>query len=193
MGKTPSRKHNQQQRIGDLIGDASGFGQFVGIAETDERVKRNPQQQKHGCEQNAAQQRVSFARSLAQLTAGRTLEPTQMLLLDEPIASLDVRHQLALLDHTRALARGGKVLAIVVLHDLALAHTFADRILVLQKGRLATIATRDEPLSRDLIEKIFEVSIAAEHCHGTPWRPLNDVHKTVAFGELQMPRAALSI
>lgn len=139
------------------------------------------------------QQRVSFARSLAQLAAGRTLEPTQMLLLDEPIASLDVRHQLALLDHTRALARGGKVLAIVVLHDLALAHTFADRILVLQKGRLATIATRDEPLSRDLIEKIFEVSIAAEHCHGTPWRPLNDVHKTVAFGELQMPRAALSI
>ena len=139
------------------------------------------------------QQRVSFARSLAQLAAGRTLEPTQMLLLDEPIASLDVRHQLALLDHTRALARGGKVLAIVVLHDLALAHTFADRILVLQKGRLATIATRDEPLSRDLIEKIFAVSIAAEHCHGTPWRPLNDVHKTVAFGELQMPRAALSI
>lgn len=139
------------------------------------------------------QQRVSFARSLAQLAAGRTLEPTQMLLLDEPIASLDVRHQLALLDHTRALARGGKVLAIVVLHDLALAHTFADRILVLQKGRLATIATRNEPLSRDLIEKIFEVSIAAEHCHGTPWRPLNDVHKTAAFGERQMPRAALSI
>jgi iron complex transport system ATP-binding protein len=135
------------------------------------------------------QQRVSFARSLAQLAAGRTLESTQILLLDEPIASLDVQHQLALLEHARALARTGNVLVIVVLHDLALAHTFADRMLVLQKGKLAAIATRDEPLSRNLIEEIFGVSIVAEHCHGAPWRPLNSVHKTVALDEHQTCRA----
>ncbi len=139
------------------------------------------------------QQRVSFARSLAQLAAGRTHISPQILLLDEPIASLDVRHQLALLEHARTLARSGNVLVIVVLHDLTLAHTFADRILVLRKGKLATIATRNEPLSRDLIEEIFEVSIAAEHCHGTPWRPLDSAHKAGALGENQMPRAVLSI
>jgi iron complex transport system ATP-binding protein len=138
------------------------------------------------------QQRVSFARALAQLAAGRTLEPDQMLLLDEPIANLDVRHQLALLDHVRALARSGRVLAIVVLHDLALAHTFADRILVLQKGKLATIASTDAPLSRDLIERIFEVSIAAEHCHGTPWRPLDDLQRA-ALGCHKSAGAAASI
>lgn len=137
------------------------------------------------------QQRVSFARALAQLSAGQTLESKQILLLDEPIASLDVRHQLALLDHTRTLARAGSVMAIVVLHDLALAHTFADRILVLQKGKLAAVATREEPLSRDLIERIFEVSIAAEHCHGTPWRSLDDSRKASGFGEQQVPRAAM--
>ena len=83
------------------------------------------------------QQRVSFARALAQLAAGRTLEADQILLLDEPIASLDIRHQLSLLGHTRKLAQASGILAVVVLHDLALAHTFADRILVLRRGCLA--------------------------------------------------------
>lgn len=136
------------------------------------------------------QQRVSFARALAQLAAGRTLDPDQILFLDEPIASLDIRHQLSLLDHTRALARVGKVLAIVVLHDLALAHTFADRILVLQKGKLAAIATRSEPLSRELLERIFEVSIAAEQCHGTLWRSLYDTDRMAGLAKERVPRAA---
>jgi iron complex transport system ATP-binding protein len=118
------------------------------------------------------QQRVSFARALAQLAAGRTLESEQILLLDEPIASLDIRHQLSLLGHARELAQGGGLLVIVVLHDLALAHTFADRILVLHQGRLAVTATRSEPLSRSAIERIFEVSISGENCAGTPWRPV---------------------
>jgi iron complex transport system ATP-binding protein len=117
------------------------------------------------------QQRVSFARSLVQLAAGQTLERDQILLLDEPIASLDIRHQLSLLGHARKLAQGG-ILVIVVLHDLALAHTFADRILVLHQGRLAVTATRSEPLSRAAIERIFEVSISGESCVGTPWRPV---------------------
>lgn len=139
------------------------------------------------------QQRVSFARALAQLAAGQTLEPDQILMLDEPIASLDIRHQLALLDHGRALAHSGRVLVIVVLHDLALAHTFADRTLVLQKGKLATIATTDAPLSRDLIERIFEVSTAAEHCHGTPWLPLSDPQRPAAIGYRGPASASTSI
>jgi len=129
------------------------------------------------------QQRVSFARALAQLAAGKTLEADQILMLDEPIASLDIRHQLALLEHARTLAHSERVLVIVVLHDLALAHSFADRTLVLQKGRLATIATSEAPLSRDLIERIFEVSIVAEHCHGTPWRQLEGSQSSTAFSQ----------
>lgn len=120
------------------------------------------------------QQRINFARALAQLTAGQTLEPTQVLLLDEPIASLDIRHQLALLGHARELARSGRLLVVVVLHDLALAHTFADNILVLQNGKLVATATSAEPLSRTVIEEIFGVSIAGERCAGTPWRALGD-------------------
>jgi iron complex transport system ATP-binding protein len=120
------------------------------------------------------QQRINFARALAQLKTGQTLEATQVLLLDEPIASLDIHHQLALLGRARELARSGRLLVVVVLHDLALAHTFADNILVLQNGKLVATATHAEPLSRIVIEEIFGVSIAGERCAGTPWRSLGD-------------------
>jgi iron complex transport system ATP-binding protein len=55
-------------------------------------------------------------------------------------------------------------LVIVVLHDLMLAHTFADTILVLQNGVLAAVGTAEEPLSRGSIENIFGVSFAGEVC-----------------------------
>ncbi len=120
------------------------------------------------------QQRVTFARALTQLAAGQTIEGRQILLLDEPIASLDIRHQLAVLGYARRLARTGRILAIIVLHDLALAHTFADKILVLQNGRLVATATNAKPLSRAVVEEIFGVSIAGESCAGTPWRLLGE-------------------
>jgi iron complex transport system ATP-binding protein len=120
------------------------------------------------------QQRVTFARALTQLAAGQTIEGRQILLLDEPIASLDIRHQLAVLGYARRLARAGRILAIIVLHDLALAHTFADKILVLQNGKLVATATNEEPLSRAVVEEIFGVSIAGEICAGTPWRLLGE-------------------
>ena len=128
------------------------------------------------------QQRINFARALAQLTAGQTLEPTQVLLLDEPIASLDIRHQLALLGHARELARSGRLLVVVVLHDLALAHTFADNILVLQNGKLVATATSAEPLSRTVIEenlrcldcrrKMRRYAVAGTRRHGGERQPL---------------------
>lgn len=135
------------------------------------------------------QQRVSFARALAQLAAGQTVEADQILMLDEPIASLDVRHQLALLSHTHKLARDGRILCIVVLHDLALAHTFADRILVLQEGRLAAAATKATPLSRTAIEDIFGVSILGESCAGTPWRSVGEVKSSYQGGDDYAPKA----
>ncbi|HVZ03816.1 heme ABC transporter ATP-binding protein [Hyphomicrobium sp.] len=134
------------------------------------------------------QQRVNFARALAQLAAGQAVEAPQILFLDEPIASLDIRHQLALLSHVQTLARERNALAMIVLHDLALAHTYADRILVLQKGKLVAVATRDKPLSRDVIEAIFDVSIAGESCAGTPWQPVTK--KDIANEGIPFARAA---
>lgn len=116
------------------------------------------------------QQRVNFARALTQLAAGATVSANQFLLLDEPTASLDLKHQLALMRHARALADTG-LLVIAVMHDLMLARSFTDRILLLQDGALAAIASRDEPLARAQIERVFGVTISESVCPPTPWKP----------------------
>jgi iron complex transport system ATP-binding protein len=59
-----------------------------------------------------------------------------IVLADEPVAALDPRHQLIVLDILRQRARAGGIVA-VVMHDLALAARFADEILLMNRGALA--------------------------------------------------------
>jgi iron complex transport system ATP-binding protein len=79
------------------------------------------------------QQRVHLARVLAQLSPGRD---SPLLLLDEPSASLDPRHQHHVLSLARGRARAGWHV-VAVLHDIGLAARYADAILVLDRGRVA--------------------------------------------------------
>ena len=58
------------------------------------------------------------------------------LLADEPLANLDLGHQLALLGTLRKQARAQGLGVVLVLHDLAQAMNFADRVLVLTEGRV---------------------------------------------------------
>lgn len=73
------------------------------------------------------QTRVSLARVLAQ--------ETPLILLDEPTAALDIRHQQMVMRTARDLARHGRTI-VAILHDLNLAMTYADRIAVLAEGRV---------------------------------------------------------
>ena len=92
--------------------------------------------------------RVALARALA------TQAP--LLLVDEPTVSLDVRHQLVVMQLLRKAARnGGGVLAVV--HDLALAARFADRVLVMQDGRIVAHGTPAETLDPARIAEVFGV------------------------------------
>ena len=81
------------------------------------------------------QRRVQFARALAQIEAARTVHDRQALLLDEPVADLDLPHQLALLDAARAVARRG-VAVLAVLHDFNLASRYADMLALMNKGAI---------------------------------------------------------
>lgn len=92
--------------------------------------------------------RVALARALA------TQAP--LLLVDEPTVSLDVRHQLIVMDLLRKAARkGGGVLAVI--HDLTLAARFADRVLIMDSGRIAAQGKPAETLDPARIAEVFGV------------------------------------
>lgn len=95
-------------------------------------------------------QRVHLARALAQ-------EP-RLLFLDEPTNHLDVRAQLSTLDLVRRLAHDNGLTVVVALHDLNLAVTFADRVLVLDEGRAAASGLPADVLTAELIERVWGVS-----------------------------------
>ncbi|GAA4643479.1 ABC transporter ATP-binding protein [Pontixanthobacter gangjinensis] len=89
---------------------------------------------------------------LARVLAG---EP-DWILADEPLAALDIAHQLALIGHLRKVADDGAGV-VIVLHDLALAMNHADRVLVLDQGRLAANGTPEEALSEAVIADVWGV------------------------------------
>ncbi|GAB4366414.1 MAG: heme ABC transporter ATP-binding protein [Kiloniellaceae bacterium] len=105
-------------------------------------------------------QRVQLARVLAQIDFPKTdrRDQPRYLLLDEPTASLDPAHQHATLRTARRAAeRGMGVLAI--LHDLNLAALYADRLVVLSRGRLAAEGTPEAVLTEELVREAFELPV----------------------------------
>ncbi|TPL24278.1 heme ABC transporter ATP-binding protein [Mesorhizobium sp. B2-4-10] len=100
------------------------------------------------------QQRVQLARVLCQVWAPVLDGKPRYLFLDEPVSSLDIKHQLIIMNIARDFARtGGGVVAI--LHDLNLTAMYADRIFVMHRGRLAATGSPQDVLSDDLIERVF--------------------------------------
>ena len=87
---------------------------------------------------------MRLARALAQ-------EP-RVLVLDEPTASLDVRHEMELFELIRRLVDDG-LAGLVITHHLNLAARFADRMILLDRGRIAAEGTPGEVLRRDILAR----------------------------------------
>lgn len=99
--------------------------------------------------------RVTLARVLAQRTP--------LLLLDEPTATLDLRHQQIVLQIVRELAQAGAGI-VMILHDLNLAAAGADQVVMLHEGRLYAQGSPREVLTAAQIEAVFHLPVVVtEH------------------------------
>ena len=92
-------------------------------------------------------QRARIARALAQ--------EAPILLLDEPTAGLDLRYRMELFHLLRELRAEG-LGVLVITHDLNLAARFADRLLLLDRGRATARGAPAEVLSREVLEAVYE-------------------------------------
>ena len=100
------------------------------------------------------QARVQLARALAQVWEPQGPEGPRWLFLDEPVASLDVAHQLQVMEIAADYARqGGGVIA--VMHDLTLTALFADRVVLLEAGRVAAEGPTAEVIRADRLARVY--------------------------------------
>lgn len=95
-------------------------------------------------------QKVYLAMALAQETG--------TILMDEPTAYLDIRHQLEVLALVRRLAAEGRAAALV-LHDLCLALTTADDVAVLGEGRLLALGSPEEIFRSGILDRVMGVRL----------------------------------
>lgn len=96
------------------------------------------------------QQKVFLAMALAQ--------DADTILLDEPTAWMDVRHQLDVMQAAHRLAAEGKAV-VMVLHDLCLSLKYADLIAVLSDGQLMQLGAPDEIYTSGILERVFSVAL----------------------------------
>ncbi len=92
------------------------------------------------------QQQVLLARAL--------LAVAPLLVLDEPIAHLDLRHRAKILQSIRSEQKRG-VTTVVSLHDLNAAGAYCDRILVMHRGQVAALGTPAEVLKESILTQVF--------------------------------------
>jgi iron complex transport system ATP-binding protein len=99
-------------------------------------------------------QRVIIARALAQ-------EP-EILLLDEPSAFLDLRHQVQVFELMRRLNRERGLTIVAALHDLNLAALFFPRLVMLREGKIYRDGSPKEVLTEETIEEIYGIKVRVE-------------------------------
>ncbi len=96
-------------------------------------------------------QRVMIARALAQ-------EP-EILILDEPIAHLDLHHQVEILNLVRRLVKEKQISVLMILHDLNFAYGFCDEVVLLKSGRIYKQGDPRQVITKENIKQVYEADI----------------------------------
>lgn len=101
-------------------------------------------------------QRAQLARVLCQLQPSLANKKNAYLLIDEPTSSLDLYHQYEVMAQAKAIAQQGAGVVAVV-HDLSLAASFADRLYMLDKGRVVACGSPKQVLTQARLKKVYNI------------------------------------
>lgn len=112
-------------------------------------------------------QKVAIARGLVQ-------EP-EMLILDEPTANLDVKHQVYVSELLRAMAIEENMIVLMISHDLNIAAKYAHKIIVMEHGTVVDVGTSNDIITEDLVARVYEVDCKIENDEGRPHVVLGSV------------------
>jgi iron complex transport system ATP-binding protein len=141
MGRTPHLGRWQKESAEDLriVDEAMTLTDIKHLAQRDVTTLSGGEMQ-----------RVALARALAQ-------QPT-FLLLDEPTASLDLRHQLEILDVLVGLAGRG-ITVLTALHDLNLAAAYCSAVVLLSEGEVYAVGPPKAVLTQEILHAVFGVEV----------------------------------
>ncbi|WP_280949869.1 heme ABC transporter ATP-binding protein [Pseudorhodoplanes sinuspersici] len=103
------------------------------------------------------QQRVHFARAMLQLLSADDRCKPGLFFLDEPTASLDLNHQLRMVEMVRNITKEGTGILLVI-HDLNLMAMLASRVAMMKAGRIIALGPPDEVIRDDVMSDVFAVS-----------------------------------
>ncbi|HIP24883.1 MAG TPA: ABC transporter ATP-binding protein [Archaeoglobus profundus] len=91
------------------------------------------------------------------LIAQALVREPKVLLLDEPVSNLDIRNQLEILELIKNITQHENITTILVLHDLNLAARFADKIVILNNGKVYSYGEPENILTPDTIREVYKV------------------------------------
>ena len=166
IGAHPTNRHDTAQAA--MAEDQRILQRVLALADVQDLYERRYRRLSGG-----EQQRVHLARVLYQLLLARQgHDEYRVLMLDEPTASLDPRHQLLLLSAVHTLAHEENVAALVIMHDLNLAAGCCDRLLLLGQGRVTACGTPAQVLTPDTLRHVYGVEATVLPHPNQPGRPL---------------------